>query len=128
MTAQAFMLDYSNGGIVGRCDVAYHPDRHVVIVTERPDNPGPSCTNAIEAIANALEHELGETLGPFGLAGAATLIEHNPHKRPHSKRCPSFDVVRFGTRDHAGRLMSPWWAPLARFADLAWVAQPEVRA
>ena len=83
----------------------------VVVVTELEENPGPSVTNCIEHVAEAVERKLGEPVGDGWL-----LVEHYPH----GDRGPDFWSLAEVSldRDALGCYGKPEWAPIG-LRDLA---------
>lgn len=108
MTAMTFELEYQVPWLRtrGRCGCsvffAGRARPGVIVVTELADNPGPSVTNSIEAIATHLENQLRlPTLAGYHL------VEHYP---PNLVRGSTFSLVELG---HNGtRFQGPVWTHL----------------
>lgn len=86
------------------CDVKIADDGHTVMVTELPDNPGTSITNAAENLAN-------EICKRYGISHKDLVwIEHYP---PCDKWDETFDLVKFEYSPSAG-FHSPRWIRISK--------------
>ncbi len=78
-------------------------DHHVVVLTELPDNPGQSVTNAVEQLA-------GEVMLANALPTNATMvIEHYPAES-HPPEDETYDLVTFANSDPQPVLRGGVWA------------------
>ena len=94
-------------GVDSACGLAIQPQADgtlFVILSELPDNPGTSVTNACEYIAA----ELLETRDEIKSAAAVRWFEHTPQqleRRPVSRRPETFDEITFGPGAWASLLL-----------------------
>ena len=117
---------FGKRGPVARCDIAIyeHPHGTVVVMTEPPDNPGMSITNAVEAVAT-------QVVAREGLDLTRTIwLEHYPDRHPPGMARDrmfdeSYDLVRFIWAGPVAR--SPVWKRLdedvvdALLAGAVWI-------
>lgn len=106
-------------GLTGICRLRAWHDRNVAVVTELDDNPGPSVTNAIESVADAVESLLGVRFAEHPTLMVPVrwqILEH--YER--ASGLDTLDVVTFAGRDDQARLRGPSWAAL-RSDRLPWL-------
>jgi hypothetical protein len=121
--AQDFTFSFRlpHHGVEARCQVQIYrqPGRAVVVVTELPDNPGVSVTNAAEYIATCILHD--HALDP----DTTIWVEHYHDRNRPGQHDPlfaeSWDLVTFNWdyrtspwQHRSPHATSPRWCPLDR--------------
>lgn len=113
-TDDAILHYQTPNGWPGHCRVRLYREARIVVVTEQPDNQGPSVTNAIEIIADTIERDTGAYFGPAIRPDGSryeptqpvwSYVEHYP---PRGTLNEAWCTVTFD-RDQHGRLVSPSW-------------------
>ncbi|MCW7072214.1 MAG: hypothetical protein OCU12_07835 [Methanophagales archaeon] len=101
-----------------QCDIVYHPGDHILIMSERDDNPGMSVTNACELIATAWYNDVRRRGLSVPKPDEFVWIEHYPANdiRP----LPTYDRITFTWKhtlhNDVWTAFSPEWERIAEKA------------
>jgi hypothetical protein len=106
-THKELLLHSKTGAGPARCDCTIFEDEtaSVVVLTELPDNPGRSVTNAIEEIANLVREK-----HPDVTRKRVTWVEHYPSESRGGEK-ETFDLVFFAENNPC---RNPRWQPYDR--------------